>query len=322
VSKSRKIALFVALDLLVVAAIVGMWLWWRSAPMAARLLPESDAMAYVNLQPMRLVSAFAQLPKPTDDPAYQAFIQATGFQFERDLDEVAIAVHMPAPPAPGGRMPDPRFSEIFVGRFDRARANDYFRKIATSTEQYGGHEIFEVPVEERKVRIALLSSNTVAVSNAEDPQAIHGMVERYGERWLPLRGPTLVREHYRDVPAGSLVWLIASQKNGMSFANAGIGLPPAFAGAVLVGSLRVLGDIRVQAEWIANNEADATQIKEQLGTMLGLFRDAQASAGTKGPDADVKQVFDSIAVTQEGSRARVTASIPFAFVTKLLTAAK
>ena len=85
----------------------------HAPPEAARLLPSADAFVYVNLQWMRRASLAGQLPPVSHDPDYEQFIQATGFQFERDLDETAFAVHYPAAKR-GAKSPAPeeaRFSE-------------------------------------------------------------------------------------------------------------------------------------------------------------------------------------------------------------------
>ena len=45
---------------------------------------------------MRTLKAIGQLPPVSHDPEYEKFIQETGFQFERDLDEAAFAIHYPS----------------------------------------------------------------------------------------------------------------------------------------------------------------------------------------------------------------------------------
>jgi len=59
--------------------------------------PESDGILYVDIKPMRTFSPKNMKP-PTRTPEFQQFVDATGIDWERDLDEVAISLH---------RMPDP-----------------------------------------------------------------------------------------------------------------------------------------------------------------------------------------------------------------------
>jgi len=100
----------------------------NAPPEAARLLPESDGIVYVNLRPLRAATHFDQRPVHRD-PDYQRFIDATGFVFERDMDEAAFALHqMPDPNGPNGLV---AFSEVFVGRFDGKKLAKYFEGQAT-----------------------------------------------------------------------------------------------------------------------------------------------------------------------------------------------
>src|SRR5947209_10735915 len=105
-SKTNK-SLTAAAVLGIAAVIAGYFWWWmQRPPEAARLLPQSDAVVYLNLQPVRLAAGFSSLPQVKHDPDYEAFVQATGFEFERDLDEAAIAVHLGASAQPSKGAPD------------------------------------------------------------------------------------------------------------------------------------------------------------------------------------------------------------------------
>ena len=73
----------------------------------------------------------AKLPDVSHDPEYEQFIQATGFQFEDDLDEVAFAIHYPT-----RQQPETRYSEIFIGKLQGQRVRDYLQKIAKSVDSY------------------------------------------------------------------------------------------------------------------------------------------------------------------------------------------
>jgi len=267
--------------------------------------------------------------KTSHDPDYENFIQQTGFDFERDLDEVGIAVHLPsaqpASPQPAGNasgaaVQETRFSEVFQGSFDRERVNQYFRRISRTTEIYGGKEIFTIPVEDRLVRVAIISANKVAVSNMESPQVIHQMIDRSPRVRLPFLAPALVREHYKDVPFGSLAWAIGKYSSPGNSTN--LSLPGGFdiplpAQTTWVASLRYAGSIELKAQALTASEEDARKVADTLGTLLGLFRSLQTNIGTQGPDADVKNFFDSLQVTQEGSRTVLTADVPIGFVKKL-----
>src|ERR1700719_1778729 len=153
----------IGLVLLIFAAILAAVLLRKNAPPeAARLLPEADALLYVNLKPLRAVTHFDRRPIE-HDADYQAFIDATGIEVERDLDEAAFALsRRPNPNGPDGPL---AFTEIFIGHFDRHRLADYLSKNSSSTENYAGSIIYVIPHEGRTVRVALLGVDTAAASN-------------------------------------------------------------------------------------------------------------------------------------------------------------
>lgn len=325
--RRRKLSILIALLLLVAAVAVVAYLWRRAAPEAVRLLPaNADAVVYVDLQTIRrVVTLFGQAPAVPHDPEYDNFIRQTGFEFERDLDQAAFAVHAP-PLTPGGPSPAPeevRSSEIFVGRFDSSRLAAFLSGLAISSERYRNIEIYSIPNQGRTVRVAILGLTTVAVSNTQEPQAMHEMIDHYVESALPVLGPPLVREHYRDVPFGSVVWAIAQapSESGGSGLTVPAVLRTLAPGAALVASLRYTGSIQLRVEAFARNEQQARQITENAGTMLAIFRGVESSAQLGGPDADVKAFFDSIKVEQEGTHAILHATFTQGFLRKALSEA-
>src|ERR1700730_12153234 len=173
-------------------------------PEAARLLPESDAIVYFNLKPLRLATRFDRTPV-THSPHYQHFIDATGIVPERDLDTAAFALHrMDDPNGPNGPV---GYSEVFEGRFDGERLTQYLAGIATARENYAGHEIFTVPVGDgratRPFRIAQLEYDTIAASNMPTPEQIHSILDRHRSAASPFAGSSLLSAQFRDVPAFS-----------------------------------------------------------------------------------------------------------------------
>src|SRR5262249_58490345 len=106
-------------------------------PEPARLLPGADGFVYVNLKWIRRANLAGELPPVSHDPDYEQFIQATGFQLERDLDEAALAIHYPSNSS--GSKPssgEPRFSEVLIGKIQGERVSAYLRKLASSVESY------------------------------------------------------------------------------------------------------------------------------------------------------------------------------------------
>jgi hypothetical protein len=293
----------------------------HAPPEPARLLPGADGFFYVNLKWIRTF-ATGKLPAVSRDPEYQKFVDETGFQFERDLDQAAFAVHYPKSwgSGTGGTATEPRFSEVFVGKIDSARLTAYLKKVSSSIEDYGGFDVYNIPLEGRTVRVVLLSYNSVAVSNHPDPNVIHGMLDRSRKLASPFGGPWLLRRFYRKVPLASLSFAILRvQPNEMSALSGMAGWSLLFPKpAVTVISGRFLRAFHLRAEAFTDSDADARAIADKAAAFLSIFNAAEGSVGTQGTDADVKAFFDSLKVEQSANRAILTATVPPGFVRKIL----
>src|SRR2546425_2881484 len=192
--------------LLFVAAVAAVVVLRKHAPPEpARLLPGADGFVYVDLKWMRRADIANHLPAVPHDPEYEQFIQATGFQFERDLDEAAFAIHYPTTPTPGAAE-QPRFSEVFVGKIQGERLRAYLGKISSSVEKYRSVDIYSIPFEGRTVRVAILGVDTVAASNHGDPLLIRGIIDRSRKLASPFGGTALLRQYYKRVPFARLAW--------------------------------------------------------------------------------------------------------------------
>src|SRR5438105_15382084 len=100
---------------------------------------------------MRRADIATHIPEVPHEADYEQFIRATGFQFERDLQEAALAIHY-ASPQTGG---ETRFSEVFVAKIDGDRLRAYLKKLASSVDTYRAIDIYNIPLENRILRIAI-----------------------------------------------------------------------------------------------------------------------------------------------------------------------
>lgn len=320
----------IVVAVLVVAAAVTLAVQLRkhAPPEAARLLPGGDAYFYLDLSWARRANAGKELPAVSHDPEYERFIHETGFQFERDLDEAAFAIHYPANwpgGGTGGAAPEPRFSEVLVGKFHGERLTAYLRQIAKSVESYHSVEIFTILLEGRSLRVAVLTADSVAASNHDDPAVIEGMVDRSKRLASPFGGPSLLRQYYKHVQLASLAWVVARIEPSAP-ASAG-GWSTVFTQpATLVISASALDPlhlmaqaVHLRAEAFTRSSDEARGILDKADIFIALTHAAETSVGTHGPDADVKTFFDSLQVKQEGDRAVLTASMPYGFLHKMLS---
>lgn len=310
--KHRK--LLILAILLVAAAAVGFVLYHRTTqvPEVARLLPEGDLILYANLKPVHLFDLNKSGPVQTEGD-YKDFINRTGIQPEQDIDEVAMSRR----DTPDGR--DVESSEILIGRFDPSRLRDYLQLLSSTRETYRNDTIYSIAHEGHTVRVALLDSGKVAITNMVSPEPMHGIIDR---SLKPSAGPVLL-SHYSNVPLGSLAWLIDRIPNKPD----NVELPGGFAitlpaEAVAVGSLRYTGSLLLRADVIAQSEAQARQIVDSANSHLALVRSIGQFIKTKGPDQDIKAAFDSLQARQKDNVATFTATIPQSILKKIWSEAQ
>jgi hypothetical protein len=321
----RSVPILIAVVLIAAAIALLVALRKHAPPEAARLLPGANGFFYINLKWIRAFNSAAQLPPVTRAPEYQQFVNETGFQFERDLDQAAFAVHYPQAWGNGtaGSSTEPRFSEIFVGKFDSARIAAYLRKLSSSVDSYRSFDIYNIPIEGRTVRVTFLSYDSIAVSNHPDPGVIRGMIDRSRKLASPFGGPSLLRRFYRDVPLASLSFAILQVKpaalNSLgSLASWSFIFPKP---AVVILSARYLRALHLKGEVVAESDADAQSIIDKFTAFLNLFHATEVNIGSHGTDQDVKAFFDSVKVEREKDRAIVTATLPQGFINKALAEA-
>ena len=326
----RKLPILFAVLLVAAAVVAVVQLRRRAPPEAARLLPGADGFFYVNLRWLRTLKAIGQLPPVPHDSDYERFLEETGFQFERDLDEAAFAIHYPAkwdPGATGGAAPEPRFSEVFVGKFHNEKLTSYLHKIAGNVENYHSAQIYSIPLEGRTLRVSILSVDTVAASNQNDPAVIRGMVDRSRKLASPFGGPALLRQYYKSLPVVSkslpvlkLAWFIGriEPAAGNSLGTwAMLFQKPA---SVVVSAYYAVYSptLHVRAEAFPATEDEAQNLTDTISAYLNLFHAAENSVATRGGDPDVKAFFDSLRIERQGKRAILTAAVPPGFLKKVV----
>jgi len=322
----RSLPIVLAVVVIAAAVFVSIQLRKHAPPEPARLLPGADAFAYVNLGWVRKANSGKELPAVSHDPEYERFIRETGFQFERDLDEAAFAVHYAKGPGVNVHSdPDLRFSEVFIGKFDGVKLAAYLKEHARSIENYSSVNIFSLAVEDRTLRVAILGADSVAASNVDDPAVIRGIVDRSRRLASPFGGPALLRRYYKRVQLSSPVWVVAHIDPFSPEFGGWDAFLPHPADVVISASYNPLhlplhqGAIHVRAEaWTATAD-DARSLTEQAISFLSNFHSAENSVGTHGTDADVKAMFDSLQIRQENDRAVLNATVPPGFLKKLLS---
>ena len=340
--KSTRYSLLL-ITLFVAALAVAIFLRKEAPPEVARLLPESDAIVYIDVKPIRSATHFdrewSKRPVIHSDD-YQHFLDATGILVERDLDAVAFALHrMDDPNGPNGPV---AYSEVFEGRFDGAKLAAYLGSIATAKEDYAGHDIFTIPVASdtvttsggkkadvtvRSLRVSQLGYDTIAASNMPTAEQIHSILDRYRAAASPFSGSSLLSARYREVPLLSSAWAIGHV--GLPFSDNGkitvLGLQlPLPEDTTFVASLRFTSGLKMRIDEILPSPGQATQSAAALSSLLGLFRSIQNVQSQmhqgQSQSAALREFLDSIKIVAEHDRATLTATVPPDLI-KQLTAA-
>jgi len=311
---------------LMAALIVVIILRKAAPPEVARLLPESDAIVYANLRPIRAVTHFDRTPV-NRAPEYQHFVNATGIVPERDLDSAAFALHrMDDPNGPNGPV---GYSEVFEARFDGERLTRYLASIAVAKETYASRDIYTIPISDgshtRPLRVAQLGYDTIAASNMPTPEQIHSILDRYRASASPFSGSSLLSARFHEVPAFSSAWAIGHI--GLPFSDRvyisifGLQLPLS-EDTTFVASLRFLGTLRLRVEQISPTEADSTRTTGSLIALLALLKSVQQTQAAIQPnnsDPSFRVLIDSAKIEQHKDRAVLTANIPLDLIKKLTT---
>src|SRR5580692_3601540 len=164
----RTIAATIVAVLVVGAIVLYGYQRWSGSGSSSRneLLAQMPANAsvvlYIDLDALRQSSFLAELykwaPQPTADADYAQFVQSTGFNYERDLDRVSVALLKHAQ--------ERTLLIVAEGRFDRKKITGYASQAGTR-ETRGGREILSVPVSGSARRIALtfLRNGRIALTN-------------------------------------------------------------------------------------------------------------------------------------------------------------
>jgi hypothetical protein len=209
----RRWTLWIAAILLAgCLALFDVYLRWHDAGPSTReavlsvMPPDASTVLFADLAELRRTPFAAEfynwIPKSQADAEYAQFLRETGFDYERDLDRVAIAI-----------IKGEKESKLFAvaeGRFDRKKIEAYAFRSGTR-EPRGGREIFSVPLSgsARKISFAFLSREKVALTDAGDlapflaPLPNSDDAREWRERFTRVAGSPVFAVMRQDAAAGS-----------------------------------------------------------------------------------------------------------------------
>jgi hypothetical protein len=170
-SKAKRNAIILATAIAVAAvSLLAYFVWFHQAiPERNAVLSwmpgEARAVLFIDLAELRRAPFFADLltwaPKPDADQEYRQFVRETGFDYEKDLDRVAVAFEQQGA--------QKIFFAVGDGHFDKKKINAYAQKNG-ALQNLGGTELFSVPVAGSSARLSFtfLTKNRVAFTNNND----------------------------------------------------------------------------------------------------------------------------------------------------------
>jgi hypothetical protein len=267
--KSRRV-IVAATGVAAVAAAVFAYLHWRSRDYDANRVQLLSAMPtngnvalFLDLSQLRtspfLSPLFPLASQQTPDSDYAEFLEATGFNYERDLERVAISIDR-----------EPKTQTVFAiaeGHFDREKMESYGAQFG-ALKTADGRTLYAVPVDHsgRKVYFTFLRDDRVAWAN--DSSYFFQPASK-----APL---TDWREHFSRV-AGTPVFVILRQDAGaasvLSEAPGGLRSPQL---AALISQLEWISIggkpqgnlLRVVVDGEAANENTVHQLKDVLSGLV------------------------------------------------------
>jgi hypothetical protein len=271
----------------------GYWHWRSIDSLAVReemlaLMPrDASAVFYLDLSQLRSSPFLAQLfrwaPQPTPDSDYAQFLEATGFNYENDLDRLAVAINR--------QSQNSTALAIVDGRFDRKKIEAYAARYG-SLKTADGKTLYAVPVRDssHKAYFTFLRDNRVAWANdsAYFFQRAHAI------------SPAEWSEHFSRL-AGTPIFVILRQDSGavaaLAQAPGNLRSPQLAALLAQLQWISISGKpegnvLRVVIDGESLTEATVHQLKELLRGLVILAQAGLNDAKTrKQMDPEVREGY-------------------------------
>lgn len=290
---------------LIAGGAVWLAIWQRNrlhaaspAGMLRRLPSENAAVLFVDFATLRRGGVLKLLSagKTGEDLDYQAFVRATGFDYQKDIDLAAVSFRGD--------------TEYFVvkGRFDWQKLRGYAQSQGGECDRRMCRMPGSTPA--RRISFLALDSNLLALAVSADGSAADRLQETPPETVQPLDPP-------RDP-----VWLSIPSENLKSPGQ----LPPgaSFFTAALASADKVLISLgpegnRLEARMLVTcrTPEDAAALASQLQHATALIRQMLASGNQKPDGKDLSGVLTAGVFEQSGRRVLGRWPLPEAFLASL-----
>lgn len=273
----------------------------------------APTLIYIDLAAVRASSFYQHRPDKgpiaIPNPDYAEFVRSTGFDFEKDLDRVAIASW----PAGFGKQPTKNIA-IAEGRFDRAKIRSYAARNG-KMEQQDGHEVFHFPASGGLNTLAFLDDHRLALVAGTSIAPL--FAANSGD---PAADPARLRASHVDGAAAFMITPMPPFPENMGKDGAGGTAASQMLGIArsvqwLTLAARLEGDnLRISLEGECDNEADARQLQSllEVGRMFGRANlESPKTKQSMNPATftQLDSLLTSAAVAQTGARVRILLEI-------------
>lgn len=261
----------------------GVYLYRESRPLPApvagkspdvfSLIPsDAPVVAFLDAKTLRTAQNSALeaigevvLPTPQQDPDYTQFVNATGFDYARDLDHAAIAMWPTSLDAAGNAAGDNRTLAIADGRFNEDRIKAYALRVGGKALTHGTATIYEVPGQPQ-VSFQFLSATRVAMASGKNATALLTAAS-------PAPRDSAMQARI-DRVAGAPIFAVARTDNLPNSIYAAFGNSPQLVGlAKSIQAVTLAG--QPQGDDLAvtlDGECDSMKNAIEIGTLLDTFR--------------------------------------------------
>jgi len=248
--------------------------------MLARMPANGTAVVFLDLAALRaspfLAQLFAWAPRAAPDADYVQFVQATGFNYERDLNRVALGVFRAAE--------RPSIFVIADGRFDHQKISAYLQRSGKPAVRNGVTIYSIAPAGPAGVSfLTFFREDRIAWTNDPSAAALFAQPDPFAAEW---------RERFERL-AGTPVFAVIRQDSGVAAALAqqapGGFRSPQLAALLVqlqwisIGAKPDGNLLRVVADGECQSETTMRQLSEFLSGLLLL-----AQAGLNGADTRKK----------------------------------
>lgn len=330
-SRGRQVLVVVGGLVLVGAAV---YLAYRSRPQQrfqlgqvaglAWLPAEAGLVGSVDLAALRQQAWLLEMMRRAtgevkEAPDYQAFVEATGFDYSRDLDHFWLGVF--------GSSEQPRLTGVAEGRFARVKILDYARRQGAVPRRHQNIDIYEVPpapphspprssrapAEEpsgRGFAFAFLDDSHLAF--ASDAERVAMIVDCWLGKSPAVLADGARRAELERLAAGKQAWVVDEPAKWKPpfFHAAESGQPLAAIVVKIALGLRVSGQgVELAGEARCREPAQAERLRDNLNAMVLLGRMALSRQRNENAQA-LAQALADLTLTQQGDTVVARVLVP------------